>query len=208
MTALRIRPGAPADAAAVARLCAAAFEPVARSLGYRPSPLRASFDAALEERCALLAELDAGPSAALGLPTAAVGGFAALKPRPASGPARGAALGGRAGGGAALRAPLVLDGALYVETLAVAPGARRRGVGRALIGAVERLASDLCLPAVTLHTDPRLAEAVRFYGALGFAPAGPPGPGVGPGPRQLFVKRVPTRLGRALARPANSARRG
>ncbi len=71
----------------------------------------------------------------------------------------------RAAGFAALSPSLAC---LYVDAIAVDPQRRRRGVGRALLTAVETFASELCYGQVELNTDPRLADVVRFYRQAGF----------------------------------------
>lgn len=60
----------------------------------------------------------------------------------------------------------------YVDAIAVRADHRRAGVGRALLAAVERLAAEMCFPAVELNTDPALAEAVRFYWRAGYRMTG------------------------------------
>ncbi|HZB93334.1 MAG TPA: GNAT family N-acetyltransferase, partial [Stellaceae bacterium] len=57
---------------------------------------------------------------------------------------------------------------LFVDILAVAPGAQHRGVGRALMGFAEDEARRLGLPALRLYTNAKMSEALRFYPALGF----------------------------------------
>jgi ribosomal protein S18 acetylase RimI-like enzyme len=60
------------------------------------------------------------------------------------------------------------ESTLYVDFLAVAPDARRRGVARALLEAVpEQMGAAL----VTLTVDENRGDALRFYEALGFTRA-------------------------------------
>lgn len=193
MSILTIRTAGDADPPTLARLSRAAFTPLVAGLGYRPSPLFTSYTEALDARFVLIAEYDAGPSGGLALPTSNAVGYAALRPRPCGDGRETRALSGVGGPDASRR-----NGALYVEALAVAPGAQRRGVGRALMAAIEALATQLSLPQVQLHTDPALKGAVRFYQSVGFTAVGKLGPGVGPGPRQMFAKATPTLLAQTL----------
>jgi ribosomal protein S18 acetylase RimI-like enzyme len=57
----------------------------------------------------------------------------------------------------------------WVNYLAVAPGARRAGVGRALMGAAERLLEELGCPKVNLQIRATNVSAVSFYEALGYS---------------------------------------
>ena len=57
--------------------------------------------------------------------------------------------------------------ALYIDAIAIRPSRQRKGGGRLLIAAAERLASELCLPIVALHT-PADKGPLAFYRALGF----------------------------------------
>jgi GNAT superfamily N-acetyltransferase len=60
------------------------------------------------------------------------------------------------------------DGGLYVSRVAVAPGARRRGIGRALVGAAEAAARAMQVPHVHLATRLVLADNRRLFTACGF----------------------------------------
>lgn len=81
---------------------------------------------------------------------------------------------------------------LYIEAIALRPDWQGRGFGALLLAHVERLASELCLPRLRLHTDPNLSKPMRFYGAAGYKELGRQG--FGSGRRALFEKRVPTAL--------------
>jgi ribosomal protein S18 acetylase RimI-like enzyme len=59
---------------------------------------------------------------------------------------------------------------LLVDELAVAPTARRRGVGRALMDAAHGLARASGLPRVELDVRSWNEAALGFYRALGYAP--------------------------------------
>ncbi|MET0282946.1 MAG: GNAT family N-acetyltransferase [Polyangiales bacterium] len=59
---------------------------------------------------------------------------------------------------------------LLLDTIAVDPAARRRGVGRALMHATERHARELGLRSVQLDVRAFNSEAIRFYEALGYLP--------------------------------------
>lgn len=58
-----------------------------------------------------------------------------------------------------------------VRLLAVEPAARGQGVGDALMHACIRRARASGAEALTLHTTPMMAAAVRLYTRLGFRPA-------------------------------------
>ncbi|MCI4665392.1 MAG: GNAT family N-acetyltransferase [Neomegalonema sp.] len=57
--------------------------------------------------------------------------------------------------------------ALYIDAVAVAPARQGCGGGRLLIASAAKLASQLCLPSLQLHT-PAIAGPVGFYRAVGF----------------------------------------
>lgn len=93
---------------------------------------------------------------------------------------------------------------LYVDALAVDPRRRRQGVGLGLMSAVERLAGELCLPAVELNTDPRLEDALGFYRSAGYQEVSR---GRFSGrPTVLLRKRVPTRIDQITGRAPKDAR--
>lgn len=64
--------------------------------------------------------------------------------------------------------PPVPADSVYVSSLAVVPGMRRRGVGTALLGTVEELARTRGLARVTLDVGLENAPTRRFYEQLGF----------------------------------------
>lgn len=59
---------------------------------------------------------------------------------------------------------------VQVEYTVVAEGFRRRGVGRALMGAAACYAEDIGAEQVTVSVSPMSREANRFYAQLGLAP--------------------------------------
>jgi ribosomal protein S18 acetylase RimI-like enzyme len=61
---------------------------------------------------------------------------------------------------------------LYISRLAVLPAYRRRGVGRALIDAVEARALVLCLPRVRLDVRLALTQQRAYYERLGYRQVG------------------------------------
>ncbi len=63
-------------------------------------------------------------------------------------------------------------GVAELENIAVAAGARRRGVGRALCGAAVIWARDEGAQVVELEVWEGNAAAVALYGAIGFQPVG------------------------------------
>ena len=60
------------------------------------------------------------------------------------------------------------NGSLYVGRLAVLPSHRRRGIGRALMGAVEERARRLGSARVTLGVRDQLPQNRAFYESLGY----------------------------------------
>lgn len=60
------------------------------------------------------------------------------------------------------------DGGLYASRVAVAPGWRRRGIARALLGAAEAAAREMHLPCLRLATRLVLADNRRLFAACGF----------------------------------------
>ncbi|HVC61386.1 MAG TPA: GNAT family N-acetyltransferase [Acetobacteraceae bacterium] len=83
----------------------------------------------------------------------------------------------RGGGGAVAEVGGVLtgsalweeqDGGLQVSRVAVAPGWRRRGIGRALMAAAEAAAREKRLPRLRLATRLVLADNRRLFATCGF----------------------------------------
>jgi ribosomal protein S18 acetylase RimI-like enzyme len=65
--------------------------------------------------------------------------------------------------------------ALYIRSMAVAPGARGLGFGRLLLAEVERFAAAHSYTSLVLSTTPFLARAIQLYERYGFrlSSAGP-----------------------------------
>jgi ribosomal protein S18 acetylase RimI-like enzyme len=57
----------------------------------------------------------------------------------------------------------------WVNYLAVAPGARGQGCGRALMESVERLLTDLGCPKLNIQVRSSNADVLAFYRAMGYA---------------------------------------
>ena len=62
------------------------------------------------------------------------------------------------------------DGAAEVKRMYVAPGARGRGVGKAVLAGLEDAAPDRGWTTLRLETGPRQPEAVGLYAAAGYRP--------------------------------------
>lgn len=75
-----------------------------------------------------------------------------------------------------------------VKSLFVDPAARGRGVGAALMGALEARARAAGLPLLRLETGDTLAEAHRLYARRGFGPCGPFGD-YAEGPHSVFMEK-------------------
>jgi ribosomal protein S18 acetylase RimI-like enzyme len=67
-------------------------------------------------------------------------------------------------------APLFDQSAVHVHYLHVRDGFRRRGVGRALLGAAVVMADEVGAEHVFTSVLPQLRETQRFYARLGFGP--------------------------------------
>lgn len=65
-----------------------------------------------------------------------------------------------------------VDGDLYFGRLAVVPAARRRGIARRLVDAVEAEAARLGLAGVRMSARIALTENQRFFSALGYVETG------------------------------------
>lgn len=61
---------------------------------------------------------------------------------------------------------------MQLENIAVAPAHQGKGLGRALIGLVERKAHEANLPAVELHTNAAMRENLVLYPHLGYVQIG------------------------------------
>jgi GNAT superfamily N-acetyltransferase len=72
-------------------------------------------------------------------------------------------------GGGLKRLP---DGAAEIKRMYVVPAARRRGVARTLLGALEATARDLGYAIVRLDTGPRQPHAKALYLASGYVEIG------------------------------------
>ena len=70
---------------------------------------------------------------------------------------------------------LVTSEGLYVRSMAVSPASQGRGVGHALLGAVQVFAEQNGLTRMYLSTTPFLTAAIRLYEESGFVhcPGGP-----------------------------------
>ena len=56
-----------------------------------------------------------------------------------------------------------------IKRMYVAPSVRGRGIGRALVEALEREARQLGVTRIVLETGTRLAPAIKLYEAMGYA---------------------------------------
>jgi ribosomal protein S18 acetylase RimI-like enzyme len=77
----------------------------------------------------------------------------------------------------------------YIHFAGVAPGARRRGLGRLLYEAFFRLARDDGRQVVSAVTSPRNAGSVAFHRSLGFSVTGPVPGYNGPGRDRIVFER-------------------
>ncbi|HEV8284411.1 MAG TPA: GNAT family N-acetyltransferase [Chitinophagaceae bacterium] len=64
------------------------------------------------------------------------------------------------------------NGSLYIRSVAVAPPAQRKGLGKALMKHAESEALKKGFQQLELTTTPFLFEAIRLYESLGFEPCG------------------------------------
>jgi putative acetyltransferase len=120
-------------------------------------------------------EEESGGEELVGLDAAGLDDAAALGAADAGGACVGGvalrALAGHAAPGAAAVAGAPLARVAEMKRLFVAPGARRRGAGAALVAAALAAARELGYAAVALDTLERLEAANAVYAAAGFAPA-------------------------------------
>lgn len=79
--------------------------------------------------------------------------------------------------GAAMLATRIMDGkytvprkVAHVHEIIVGEGARRRGLGRALMGYIDEWAGERSLVAVELNVWANNEDAMAFYATLGFTP--------------------------------------
>jgi ribosomal protein S18 acetylase RimI-like enzyme len=63
-------------------------------------------------------------------------------------------------------------GSLFIENVAVDPAHQRHGIGRLLLSFAEQHCRELGLPAVTLYTNARMTENLRYYPSLGYVETG------------------------------------
>jgi GNAT superfamily N-acetyltransferase len=70
----------------------------------------------------------------------------------------------------ALPASLRLESSWQLRDLYVVPGARRRGVARALVGAVRQAATAAGAIRLSVQTEPSNIAALQLYRASGFVP--------------------------------------
>lgn len=147
MSSLAIRDARPADAPAIAAVTLAAYQEYSAQL---PPPFWEAYRANIVSTLA-----DVKPAAQLVAELAGrIVGAVLLYPA-------GAAFPGRDGAAATARWP-------EVRLLAVDPGARGHGVGDALMQAGIQRARATGAGALTLHTTPMMAAAMRLYTRLGF----------------------------------------
>ena len=146
MSSLAIRDARPADAPAIAAVTLAAYQEYSAQL---PPPFWEAYRANIVSTLA-----DVKPAAQLVAELAGriVGAVLLYPAGTAFSPREGAAAGGLAG----------------VRLLAVDPGARGHGVGDALMQAGIQRARATGAGALTLHTTPMMAAAMRLYTRLGF----------------------------------------
>jgi ribosomal protein S18 acetylase RimI-like enzyme len=139
-----------------------------------PTPARARIRPMLESDLEAVAALEAATFGEEAWPRQA---FADLLEAFAESPGRGevwVAVEPRTGGllGYAGVEVSALLGEMDLINIAVAPTARRRGVGRALLGRVLRLCRTLGVPLLWLRVRASNAGARRFYLELGFTERG------------------------------------
>jgi ribosomal protein S18 acetylase RimI-like enzyme len=58
---------------------------------------------------------------------------------------------------------------LFVENVAVAPEEHGRGIGRSLLSFAERHGSSVGLTEVTLYTNEKMVENLRFYAGRAYS---------------------------------------
>lgn len=173
---MRVRPAVRADAAAWAAIAVAALGDK-----YRPAFGRRSEDAAAAiMRAAIdagtgiahrLAEVDGRPAGVVRLIPGPGGRHPSVLPALADAVGWARAL--RAVAVLSLLAPPPVDaGTLYVDELAVAPWARRRGVARALLAEADRMARAMGAGRMSLMVTADNAPARALYAATGWREEG------------------------------------
>jgi ribosomal protein S18 acetylase RimI-like enzyme len=165
-----VRPARPGDVAAVAELAAAALEPKYRPAFGRHAArgiaavLRDDLDD--EGSRHWVAEIDGRVAGAVHLVLSEEAGLGYLR-----------AIAGELGWARALRASLILSvlghgrlaaGEAYIDELAVAEWARRRGVARALLARCEHATREAGLTHLTLWVTEDNAAALPLYEGAGF----------------------------------------
>jgi putative acetyltransferase len=94
-----------------------------------------------------------------------------------------------------------------VRKMFLAPEARGRGVGRALLDAVLEAAKARRLERLTLTTRHRFDRAIRLYERAGFRPAGQAGAARNGDPGLTYTLRLAPEGDRVPGRPAGRRRR-
>ncbi len=94
-----------------------------------------------------------------------------------------------------------IDGdTVEVKRMYVAPGARRRGIARQILGELERLAAGFGYGKIILETGTFQPEAIALYRAAGYLPTSSYGRYVGNPEAHCFTKPLPGDTGRASGR--------
>jgi GNAT superfamily N-acetyltransferase len=93
------------------------------------------------------------------------------------------------------------DGACEIKRMYVAPDARGAGVGRELLGALEKAAQELGYTVARLDTGPWQPTAERMYRKAGYRPIA----NFNGNPVASFFGEKPLSSPRAAARPASGA---
>lgn len=137
--AASVRPAAPADLPEIQRIVTAAFTPYIPRLGRPPAVMGNDYAALIAAGAVFV--LAAGEGASQADPGEALAGLIVLSDEPE---------------------------VLYVDTLAVDPGAHGQGLGRALLDFAAAEARRRDYPAVRLCTNLVMTENLGFYRHLGW----------------------------------------